>query len=263
MKQEYICGIKDKVNVMKELIKNKIIEYVKGYPELKNVKNIWREPVVGFADAKGTYIKSLKTVVSAEHKQPEDFMENPSIVISYFIPFTQELAAINMNVEGNMAAQEWADAYHLTNTMIADISQYVADFLTEMGYRAVPPTDVVFNREQILSNWSQRHIAYAAGVGTFGINNMLISEKGCCGRYGSAIANIPVEPDKVIEEERCLYKRNGSCKKCVQNCFSGALSTEGFDRKKCFEICLLNDAKTGQEVCGKCDIDIPCAFKAP
>ena len=248
---------------MKTLITNKIIEYVKNYPAIKNVKNIWREPVVRFADAKGSYIRALKEIVSPAHLMPEDFMENPNIVISYFIPFTEELAAVNMNVEGNMAAQEWADAYHLTNTLISDISQYVADFLTEMGYRAVPPTDVVFDREEILSNWSQRHIAYAAGLGTFGINNMLISEKGCCGRYGSVIADIPVEPNLPLNEERCLYKKSGSCKKCVQNCFFGALTAERFDRKKCYEICMINDAKTGADVCGKCDIDIPCAFKRP
>lgn len=248
---------------MKSLIADKIIEYVKNYPALKNVENIWKEPVVGFADANGSYIRALKEIVAPAHLLPEDFMENPNIIISYYIPFTEELAALNLNVEGNLAAQEWSDAYNLTNTMIADISQYVSDLLTDMGYRAVPPTGVVFDKELILSNWSQRHIAYAAGLGTFGINNMLISEKGCCGRYGSVIADIPVEPDSILTEERCLYKKNGSCKKCVQNCFSGALTTEGFDRKKCFEICMINDARTGADVCGKCDIDIPCAFKAP
>ena len=248
---------------MKTLITNKIIEYVKSYPTRKNVKNIWKEPIVGFADANGPYISALKEIVTPAHLLPGDFMENPNIVISYYVPFTEELAALNMNVEGNLAAQEWSDAYNLTNTMIQDINQYVADFLNEMGYRAVSPTGVIFDKERILSNWSQRHIAYAAGLGTFGINNMLISEKGCCGRYGSVVADLPVEPDQILKEERCLYKKNGGCKKCVKNCFSGALTTEGFDRKKCYEICMINDVRTGADVCGKCDIDIPCAFKAP
>lgn len=248
---------------MKELIRNKIIELVKNYPSEKNVKNLWQEPIVGFGDANGSYMRSLKEVVTPAHMMPEDFMENPNIVISYYVPFTEETAAVNMNVEGNMASQEWSDAYNLTNTMISDINQCVADMLNEMGHRAAVPSGVVFDKQLILSNWSQRHIAYAAGLGTFGINNMLISEKGCCGRYGSIVADIPVEADSIVKEERCLYKKNGSCKKCVQNCFSGALTTEGFDRKKCFEICMLNDAKTGADVCGKCDIDIPCAFKAP
>lgn len=248
---------------MKTLITNKIIEYVKSYPDRKNVKNIWKEPIVGFADANGSYISALKEIVTPEHLLPGDFMENPNIVISYYIPFTEELATLNMNVEGNLAAREWSDAYNLTNTMIHDINQHIVEWLTDIGYRAASPTGVVFDKKLILSNWSQRHIAYAAGLGTFGINNMLISEKGCCGRYGSVVVDISVEPDRILTEERCLYKKNGSCKKCVKNCFSGALTTEGFDRKKCFEICMMNDAKAGADVCGKCDIDIPCAFKAP
>ena len=248
---------------MKTIITKKIIEYVKNYPACKNLKNLWQEPIVGFADANGSYIRALKEIVAPAHLMPEDFMENPNIVISYYIPFTEETAAVNMNVEGNLASQEWSDAYNITNTMIADINQYVVDYLTEMGYRAAVPSGIVFDKQLILSNWSQRHIAYAAGLGTFGINNMLISEKGCCGRYGSIVAGIPVEADSIVKEERCLYKKNGSCKKCVQNCFSGALTTEGFDRKKCFEICMINDARTGADVCGKCDIDIPCAFQAP
>lgn len=248
---------------MKTLITNKIVEYVKNYPNEKNLKNLWQEPIVGFADANGSYIKSLKEVVTPAHMMPEDFMVNPNIIISYYIPFTEETAAVNLNVEGNMASQEWSDAYNITNTMISDINQYIADTLNEMGYRAAVPTGIFFDKGLILSNWSQRHIAYAAGLGTFGINNMLISEKGCCGRYGSLVADIPVEADSILTEERCLYKKNGSCKKCVQNCFSGALTVDGFDRKKCFEICMLNDAKTGADVCGKCDIDIPCAFKTP
>ena len=248
---------------MKTLITNKIIGFVKKYPEMKKLNNIWQEPIVGFADANSSYIQSLKEVVDSAHMMPQDFMENPNIVISYYIPFTEETAAVNMNVEENMASQEWSDAYNITNAMISEINQYIADMLTEMGYRAEVPAGIVFDKQLVLSNWSQRHIAYAAGLGTFGINNMLISEKGCCGRYGSIVVDIPVEPDSIVEEERCLYKKNGSCKKCVQNCFSGALTTEGFDRKKCYEICLLNDAKTGADVCGKCDIDIPCALKKP
>ena len=69
---------------MKTLITNKIVEYVKNYPNEKNLKNLWQEPIVGFADANGSYIKSLKEVVTPAHMMPEDFMENPNIIISYY-----------------------------------------------------------------------------------------------------------------------------------------------------------------------------------
>lgn len=36
-----------------------------------------------------------------------------------------------------------------------------------------------------MSEWSHRHAAYIAGLGIFGINNMLITNKGCVGRIPS------------------------------------------------------------------------------
>ena len=37
----------------------------------------------------------------------------------------------------------------------------------------------------IASDWSERHAAYAAGLGTFGLTRALITEKGIAGRFGS------------------------------------------------------------------------------
>ena len=74
---------------MKTLITNKIVEYVKNYPNEKNLKNLWQEPIVGFADANGSYIKSLKEVVTPAHMMPEDFMENPNIIIPANAPIIE------------------------------------------------------------------------------------------------------------------------------------------------------------------------------
>ena len=59
----------------------------------------------------------------------------------------------------------------------------------------------------------------------------------------------------------------------MKKCPSGALTPEGFDRHKCYEICMKNaavytefgnsyalDEKVGSEVCGKCIAGMPCAF---
>ncbi len=250
-------------NQLKELIQIEAINFVKAYPNAQNYPNIWRTPLVGFADAKSSYFCTLPQIASATHKMPEDFLDNPSIVISFFLPFSEELANTNINVPSNAASQEWANAYNYTNDLMIDLSTHLVNFIVQMGYRAAAPTGVIMEEGVLRSCWSQRHIAYAAGLGTFGINNMLISEKGCCGRYGSVIADIPVTPSYPLETEYCLYKQNGSCKKCIQNCFTGALTLEGFDREKCYAACRRNIANTGVDVCGKCDTDIPCAYNIP
>lgn len=136
--------------------------------------------------------------------------------------------------------------------------------LALLGFEGAVPNGVGMLGDQIKSNWSQRHIAYQCGLGTFGMNNMLIGKAGCCGRYNSIVAKLPLTVfDGPLQEEYCLYKRNGSCAKCISNCFSRALTKDGFDRQKCFEVCMINYQNYGVDVCGKCNTGIPCAHKIP
>ena len=84
-----------------------------------------------------------------------------------------------------------------------------------------------------MSRWSQRHVAYIAGLGAFGKNNMLITDRGCCGRFYSVVTNLDVEPDTPVEGERCLYRIDGSCGACMRKCRSKAINPGGFDRWAC------------------------------
>lgn len=256
---ENISAIEKNTSVITKFIQ----AYVEQYPDKYQVPVLWRTPLVGFADAFDSYIRNLPELILKEHKLPQDFMEDPTAVISYFLPFRPELAQTNTGVPDHYASSAWAEAYTITNTMIGRLNQALAEKITAMGYRAAVPDNVGMLPEVLMSNWSQRHLAYAAGLGTFGINNMLITARGCCGRYGSIVADIPVLKPGALKQENCLYKRNGGCKKCIKNCFSGALTTEGFDREKCFSACSRNLERYGVDVCGKCDVDIPCAFAAP
>ncbi len=250
-------------NELKAKIEELVVQYVAEYPDKYQIPKVWRKPLVGYANAKEGYVRDLKQIVLDTHFMPEDFMKDPNVVISYFIPFQQELAQTNVGIESNLASQEWGDAYAYTNEMMGRLSTYLAEELNHMGYRAVVPDNVGLLPDKLKSNWSQRHMAYAAGLGTFGINNLLITKSGCCGRYHSVVANIPVEPDTPLERENCLFKREGLCKKCIANCFQGALTENGFDRFKCFEACKKNSAiNGGSQVCGKCATNIPCAFTA-
>lgn len=250
-------------NEWKATIKAFITDYVKEYPDKNHLPHLWRTPLVGYADAFDPYIQKLPDIVVRMHRLPQDIMQDPKVVICYFIPFTRELERTNVGVENNAASENWAQAYKITNAMMARLNEELANEIIRLGGRAAVPEGAGMLKELLKSSWSQRHLAYAAGLGTFGINNMLISQEGCCGRYNSIVADIPVEPGHHLEKENCLYKSRGICKKCVNNCFSGALTVEGFDREKCFATCEKNLAVYGVDVCGKCDTNIPCAFTAP
>lgn len=94
--------------------------------------------------------------------------------------------------------------------------------------------------EILLGERSHRHVGWIAGLGTFGINNMLITDKGCAGRMGLVVTDIRLETAKCPIKEYCLGKYNGSCGFCVRCCVNGALAEEGFDRFACYDMCLEN-----------------------
>lgn len=266
-------------NGIKEAIRSEIIEFVKKYEEKSGINTKWGTPLVGFGDARHPAILSLKEVISPSHQLPSEVLPDASIVVAYYVPFTRELAKINVEY-GRMAAPSWAESYEESNAMFGILNQHLIGFLEGLGFKgAVSQEASTFNQEKLISNWSQRHFAYAAGLGTFGINNMLITKSGCCGRFSTVVTNLPLEPDQPIDEELCLYKKNGSCGICVRNCPTGALTISDFNRYTCYELCQENAAvytnfgssytdedgeaanSVGSDVCGKCVTGSPCAFR--
>jgi epoxyqueuosine reductase QueG len=176
---------------------------------------------------------------------------------------------VKSNAKRGASSREWATAYVETNIMIREINQYISDELSKNGVRsAVVPATKFFDEKRLISNWSHRHVAYIAGLGKFGLNRMLITEMGCAGRIGSFVTDAEIPPTKRSDGEFCLYKSDLSCKKCVEKCTFGALSTDSFDRHRCYEMCLENAEKYQgyveiADVCGKCLALVPCSFKNP
>ena len=134
-----------------------------------------------------------------------------------------------------------------------------------MGAAAAVPNDAgMIGMDNPKSRWSQRHVAYLAGHGTFGKNNMLISDAGCVGRYFSIVTALDVTTDAPVRQERCLWKIDGSCGLCMKRCETGALTETEFDRFKCLEQCLVNMKRyPGADVCGKCTVELPCSYEIP
>jgi epoxyqueuosine reductase QueG len=253
---------------------NKIIEhirsYVKNYKKDKETESDWREPVIGFANADAPMFLNLKKLISPSHALPTDFINDAKSVIVFFLPFHEEIIKSNVgNIESSRA---WDIANIETNNLIMDINKYLNDKITEMGYSStvLPPT-YNYDEEKLISDWSHRHVGYIAGIGTFGINNMFITEEGCCGRMGSVVTNMILTPTQRKEQENCLYKYNGSCKKCVGNCVVNAITTEkGYpfvDKKRCNNQ-IYNDNIPEYSIglgdaCGKCMCNVPCSSKNP
>lgn len=248
---------------MHDTFENLITMAVSEFCAKDTLENIWRRPIVRFAGANDPGFARLREIVTSEHHLPMDFLPEAKTVISYFLPFKREIP--DGNLTGADASPQWAKAYLDTNRMSLFINERICDYLRLMGHAAASPADAgMISMENPRSRWSQRHVAYLAGHGTFGINNMLISDSGSAGRYFSVITAMPMRPDGIITEERCLRKKCGACGVCIQRCPENALSEAGFDRFRCLERCLKNEARyPGADVCGKCAVALPCSYRVP
>lgn len=251
---------------MKKKIEELIIQYIQDYQDKKEIRTKWREPIVKFSDANDEMFGELKNLVSPTHALPQDFLDDAKTVISYFVPFDESI--VNSNIEGKYSSEEWARAYLETNQLISDLNSYIKKELDSLAYdSSIIPATHNFDEDSLLSDWSHRHVAYIAGLGTFGLNNMLITDKGCCGRVGNIVTNLKIEPSNRGVKEHCLYKSKGICKKCVENCVNDALKVDSFDRHKCYEILLYNDKLHSElgltDACGKCCVNLPCSLTNP
>lgn len=248
-----------------------ITNYVKNYQELKQTETNWREPVIGFADAGDPLFLKLKELIGPNHALPGELVPDAKSVIVFFLPFSEK--AVKSNIDGEESSREWDIACIETNQLINDLSRLLHDTIKKMGHRAsLLPSTYNYDEEKLQSDWSHRSVAYIAGIGKFGIHNMLITEEGCCGRIGSVITNLELIPTKRTDEEFCLYKINGSCQKCVKKCVNQAfqLDAEGrvyFDRYRCNEQIydkIVPEYPIGVgDACGKCMCGVPCSMGIP
>lgn len=250
---------------MKSSIEKVIDDAVREFEKNEDISTRWKKPLVAYADAADPMFKILKEVAAPDHLEPTDINPEGRSVITYFLPFEDWIIASNTG--GTECSSEWATAYVETNKLIAEINDRLIKYLGEAGWRTEKlPKELNMNYETLTSVWSNRHVSYIAGLGTFGINNMLITENGCCGRLGNVVTSMELESTKRPDSEYCLYKLDGSCEVCVDNCMVNALGEE-FDRFGCNEVLKVNAERfidLGQaQCCGKCLTGLPCSTINP
>ena len=129
----------------------------------------------------------------------------------------------------------------LSNIRLNWVAFEVARFLEDCGYITCPYPSFFQGKKQAISN---RHSAVAAGIATFGWNNLAMSPRfGAKQRFVTVLTTAKLDPDPMIVDDLC-----DNCMACVDACPSGALSRDEavefeiagrpvrmakFDRSKC------------------------------
>ena len=239
----------------------RVIELINNQTKNADTITRYRKPLVGFASAQDPLFDQMKEIIGPHHWHPTELLPDARTVISFFLPFAKTV--ITANRESPQIAREWAIAYIETNELIATIGIELKRELNALGINVVTqPATHNFNEQDLTARWSNKSVGFVAGLGTFGINHMLITPAGCAGRFGSTVisAEIPPSPRPILEN--CLHKRTSKCQFCVNNCPSGALTVKDLDKHKCYAHLLEVDKQFPDlglcDICGKCAVG-PCA----
>ena len=224
---------------------------------------IFAKPLIGIADAHDPLFDSLKgeDVVGPRHMSPHQWFAGSKSVITYFLPFTKKVRQANRCM--GLPAQEWLFGRIEGELFNKALSQCLVDWFIEQGYEALSPTvDERFKVVNRRSNWSERHVAYVAGLGTFSLNCSIITKSGSAGRLGSIIVSAPLEPtprDYTTKDENCT-----KCGACIMRCPPLAINESGKDHAVCSDYLNRVLARFHPRYgCGKCQTGVPCEDEIP
>jgi epoxyqueuosine reductase QueG len=182
-------------------------------------------------------------------------------------------------MEKDYPSRLWAHARDFGEQFNVKLRDHIVSLLEKKGYKAVAPMNSPHFRRLrspkvgFASNWSERHNAYACGLGTFSLSDGLITPKGKAMRIGSVVTNLPLSPSVRKypgHYSNCLYYFDKTCKVCAARCPAGAISAKGHDKDKCSEYLYgpktsLKKAEYGVAItgCGLCQTKVPCENEIP
>lgn len=237
---------------------------------------IFEAPLMGVALASDGFFDVLlrRGVIGPHHMSPAEWLPGAKSVASFFFPFSEEIRRKNSE-DMSMPSAGWLYARIEGQALINRLMAELAMRLSSSGYKcAVPSLDARFWSKtsegahhhpglSYTSPWSERHVAFICGLGTFGLSKSLLTERGSAGRLASIITEFELEAD--VRGYSGIYDYCSMCGRCAINCPVGAISLEkGKDHAKCsafldrtFEIF---KPRYG---CGKCQVGVPCEMMIP
>lgn len=211
---------------------------------------IYDAPLVGVADGEDPVFSRFQEVVSPRHLMPRPLLEEAAgsrpqcvRVVVWVLPFSEAVRKSNRG--RRWPSRLYSLARNNGGALNYRLRQQVAEMLQAEGRAAVAPLladsyDAFRSPEHVFtSTWSERHAAFAAGLGRFGLNRALITPRGSFVRIGSVVTDLPVEPTARLHADHrapCLASGGELCGECVARCPTGAISSVGMDKRRCYEM---------------------------
>jgi len=251
---------------MKFLLNDKLIEHLESFFETSELNRlhenygggrIFANPKIGVAQGDDPIFEKFKEVVGTEHLTPHELWQaegqenlpaSKLRVISIIFPYVDRIRNESINIRNlenvKLPAEIYSVGRNYANSFQKETCRRVIDFFNINGYEAVAgmlsESFSIMLKERFYSTWSERHIAFATGLGTFSLHEGLITEVGCNIRLASVLTNAPLNITPRKNENpygNCLYYSEGICRECEKRCPGGAIDENGHNKIKCNEYC--------------------------
>ncbi|MFQ5996272.1 MAG: epoxyqueuosine reductase [Dehalococcoidales bacterium] len=276
---------------MARFIEEEIKKFTRTSPQNRMPESdndfIFDEPLVQFADGDDPIFPEYKSIIAPGHFTPrealaktyhkslEDLPAQLS-VISWILPITKKTRESN-RPQTKAPSRVWSYTRWYGEKFNEALREHTVELLTEKGCLAVAPALQPYfktetNKKGRYSNWSERHIAYAAGLGTFSLSDGFITERGIAHRCGSVVTDLelPISPRTAKSPySNCPFYVNRKCRACIPRCPAGAITESGHDKIKCNDYLfselgyLVKEYKVEVVGCGLCQTKVPCEFRNP
>jgi epoxyqueuosine reductase len=276
------------------IIVEKINEFVRNSPANRlsflDHSTIFDQPLVRFADGDDAIFHKYKSIISPNHLTPREALsaahhgtKNISVrvsVISWILPITEKTRASN-RTNSSIPSRLWSHTRWYGEKFNNALRTYIVELLFSMGYKATAPMlqpyfKIESNDKGAYSNWSERHLAYAAGHGTFSLSDGFITEVGIAHRCGSVVTDLVLPASPMTAKNpfsNCLFHLGVNCRSCIKRCPAGAITEKGHDKNRCQEYMhsfgygptQINNYDNNKTIvgCGLCQTKVPCEYENP
>ncbi len=199
-------------------------------------------------------------------------------VVSWALSHTEATKADN-RAQSKMPSERWTRSRVFGQSRNRALHRALVKALAARGHSAVAPALLpqCGERESALqgraSNWSERHVAYTSGLGSFGLSGGLITPLGSAVRLGSVVVKAQIPPTPRAYSggfDHCLYFNGGACTACVDRCPVGSISEDGRDKPACARHLEVVTAEFVEREygfkgygCGLCQTGVPCESAVP
>ncbi len=168
-------------------------------------------PLVGFTSAKRWDSPQFEPWVPPEFR-PRAIWPEVKTVIVIGIP-------VSLPIVETAPSIWYYELYRTVNTLLDTSAFRIATFLNAQRLPSVYlPRDgygsISVLKEKPVAFFSHRHAAYLAGLGTFGINNMLLTPQfGPRVRFTTIFTSAKIDSNPFLENDLCV-----KCMRCVDVC---------------------------------------------